>query len=43
MNEQSFEETVARICDKDDRYDMEAYFFIRDALGHGTELQGTAA
>ncbi|MGI5868028.1 MAG: Minf_1886 family protein [Kiritimatiellia bacterium] len=34
MNEQSFEETVARICDTDDRYDMEAYFFIREALDH---------
>ena len=37
MNEQSFEETAGRICDQDDRYDMEAYFFIRDALGHATK------
>lgn len=37
MNEQSFEETVARICEKDLSYDMEAYYFIRDALGYATK------
>ena len=37
MNEQSFEETTARICDKDPRYDMEAYYFMRDALGYATK------
>lgn len=36
MNDQSFEETAARLCDKDSRYDMEAYYFIRDALGYAT-------
>ncbi len=36
MNEQSFEETVSRICEKDLTYDMEAYYFIRDALGYAT-------
>lgn len=37
MNDQSFEETTARICDKDSRYDMEAYYFMRDALGYATK------
>ena len=37
MNDQSFEETAARICDKDPRYDMEAYYFMRDALGFATK------
>ena len=37
MNEQSFEETVARICEKDLSYDMEAYFFMRDALAYATK------
>lgn len=37
MNDQSFEETAARICDKDPRYDMEAYYFMRDALGYATK------
>ncbi len=36
MNDQSFEETAARICERDFRYDMEAYYFIRDALGYAT-------
>jgi hypothetical protein len=32
MNDQSFEDTVARICDKDSRYDIEAYYFVREGL-----------
>ena len=37
MNDQSFEETAGRICEKDFRYDMEAYYFLRDALGYATK------
>lgn len=37
MNEQSFEETAARICEKDLSYDMEAFYFIRDALSYATK------
>ena len=32
MNEQSFEEVVSRIVEKNTQYDMEAYYFIREAL-----------
>ncbi|MCL1909512.1 MAG: hypothetical protein FWG05_01090 [Kiritimatiellaeota bacterium] len=34
MNDQSFEETVARICDKDSKYDIEAYYFVREGLDY---------
>ena len=37
MNDQSFEDTVARICDKDSRYDIEAYYFIREGLNSAAE------
>lgn len=37
MNEQSFEETAAGICEKDLSYDLEAYYFIRDALAYATK------
>ncbi len=43
MNDQSFEETAARICEKDFRYDMEAYYFIRDALGYATKKYSRTA
>lgn len=32
MNPDSFDEVVGRICDTDDRYDPEAYYFVREAL-----------
>jgi uncharacterized repeat protein (TIGR04138 family) len=34
MNPDSFDEVVGRICDADDRYDPEAYYFVREALDH---------
>ena len=37
MNDQSFEETVARICDKDSKYDIEAYYFVREGLDYAAE------
>ena len=37
MNDQSFEETVARICDKDSKYDIEAYYFVREGLEYAAE------
>ena len=33
MQEAAFAQSVKRIRSKDDRYDPEAYFFIREALG----------
>ncbi len=36
MNDQSFEETVARLCEFDFTYDMEAYYFVRDALDYAS-------
>ena len=36
MNDQSFEETVARLCEFDYAYDMEAYYFVRDALDYAS-------
>ena len=32
MNEQSFEDAVMRICEKDGDYDTEAYYFLRESL-----------
>ena len=32
MNEQSFEDAVSRICEKDGDYDAEAYYFVRESL-----------
>ena len=32
MNEQSFEDAVMRICEKDGDYDVEAYYFLRESL-----------
>ena len=32
MNEQSFEDAVMRICEKDGDYDAEAYYFLRESL-----------
>lgn len=32
MNPNSFDEVVGRICDADDRFDAEAYYFVREAL-----------
>lgn len=43
MNDQSFEETASRICEKDFRYDMEAYYFLRDALGYATKKYSRTA
>ena len=43
MNDQSFEETAARICEKDLGYDIEAYYFIRDALTYATKKFKRAA
>jgi len=37
MNDQSFEETVARICDKDSKFDIEAYYFVREGLDYAAE------
>lgn len=37
MNEQSFEETVSRICEKNNTYHVEAYYFIREALNFTTK------
>ena len=37
MNDQSFEETVARICDRDSKYDIEAYYFVREGLDYAAE------
>ncbi|NLB69416.1 MAG: hypothetical protein GX804_07015 [Lentisphaerae bacterium] len=36
MNEQSFEETVARLYEENSSYDIEAYYFIREALDYAT-------
>ena len=32
MNEQSFEDAVGRICDRNSDYDADAYFFLKDGL-----------
>ena len=32
MNEQSFEDAVMRICEKDGDYDAEAYFAVNSLL-----------
>src|SRR2546423_3545957 len=34
MHEVSFEEALAKIREKDPRYDREAYLFVREALDH---------
>lgn len=40
MNEQSFEDAVSRICEKDGDYDAEAYYFLREALDHTVRVLG---
>jgi len=34
MNPDSFDQVVNRICAVDERYDPDAYFFLREALDH---------
>lgn len=34
MRETAFMEAIKSICEQDSRYDMEAYFFIREALDY---------
>lgn len=40
MNEQSFEDAVSRICEKDGDYDAEAYYFLRESLDHTVRALG---
>lgn len=42
MNEQSFEDAVARICEKDGDYDPEAYYFLRESLDRTVRALGRA-
>lgn len=37
MSDNAFAETVGGICERDDRYDGDAYYFIRDALDYATK------
>ena len=37
MNEQSFEDAVCRICEKNPDYDAEAYYFLREGLDRAVE------
>ncbi len=40
MNQDTFEDLIARIYDVDNRYEPDAYFFMREALEHtSTELR----
>ncbi len=38
MRETAFMEVVKRICEKDPRYDVEAYIFIREALDYTIKM-----
>ena len=40
MNEQSFEDAVSRICEKDGDYDAEAYYFVRESLDRTVRALG---
>ena len=40
MNEQSFEDAVMRICEKDGDYDAEAYGFLRESLDAAVRALG---
>lgn len=37
MSDNAFAETVGAICERDSRYDADAYYFIRDALDYATK------
>lgn len=43
MNPDSFDEVVNRICAADERYDPDAYFFLREALDHTVATLGRNA
>ncbi len=43
VNDQSFEDCVSRICDKNGDYDPEAYWFLREGLDRTTRRLGRDA
>ena len=40
MNDQSFEDAISRICEKNADYDAEAYYFLREGLARTAEKLG---
>ncbi len=43
MNPESFDRRVEQICEADDRYEPDAYYFVREALDHTVQALGPDA